>query len=102
MAQFYVLDQVQAVSTPEREINDHQIGLLLSNGLKRCLVGGGLPADGEIGFEIDQSSEPTAQHGVIIDDKNRLLAGCSDSGVVARHGLDPREFWVSRLGEKYR
>jgi hypothetical protein len=51
---FHILDQIQAVTVLESEIDDDQVGFALPDGLEHGLTRGGFPADREVGLAFDQ------------------------------------------------
>ena len=84
VARLHVLDQVQAITPAELEIDDHQVGLALADGLQRGLVRGGFATHREVGLGLDQGGQPATQRRVIIDDKNPLPGRRRPcSGVIA-------------------
>ena len=86
MALSHLLDQVQAVTSPKREIDDHQVGSALRNGRERLPAGGGFPADGQVGLGVDQGGQAAAKRGVVVDDEDRLLGRARSFGLLCGHG----------------
>ena len=69
------LSRFEAVGTVERDVQDHDVGTLLCDGLHRGLRLFGLAANLHILLLIDQQSEPLAHERMIVHHQNRLLGG---------------------------